>query len=90
MSHMSVLVLYWMQAKVERKDILGRKACMRKVTAERKRSMHTCMEYLATLGLGFFQYTIMVGDPKMYKYRYLGLIGRGRGGYRGSQGRVMF
>jgi hypothetical protein len=32
------------------------------------------MADLTTLGLGFLQYIVMVEDPKMYKYRYLGLI----------------
>jgi hypothetical protein len=46
------------------------------VTAGRKRSMHACMEDLTTLGLGFLQYIVMVVNPEMYKYRYLGLIER--------------
>jgi hypothetical protein len=60
---------------VERKDILGKKACTRKVTARRKSSTRVCMEDLTTLGLGFLQYIVMVGEPEMYKYRYLGLRG---------------
>jgi hypothetical protein len=63
---------------VERKAILGKKACTRKATAGRKRSMRACMEDLTTLGLGFLQYIVMVGEPEMYKYRYLGLIERER------------
>jgi hypothetical protein len=60
MSHMSVLGACWKHTKVERKAILGRKACTRKATAGRKRSMCACMEDLMTLGLGFLQYTVMV------------------------------
>jgi hypothetical protein len=74
MSHMSVLGACWKQAKAERKEILGKKACTRKATAGRKRSTHACMEDLMTLGLGFFQCIVMDEEPKMYKYRYLGLI----------------
>ena len=54
MSHMSVLGAFWKQTKVERKEILGKKACMRKVTARRKNNTCTCMEDLTTLGLGFW------------------------------------
>jgi hypothetical protein len=74
-SHMSVLGDCWKQAKVERKAILGRKSCTRKVTAGNKSSMCVCMEDLTTLGFCFFQYTVMSGELEMYKYRYLGLIG---------------
>jgi hypothetical protein len=56
---------------------LGKKACVRKATAGRKRNTFSCMEYLTTLGLGFLQYIIMVGEPETYKYRYLGLIEEG-------------
>jgi hypothetical protein len=73
---MSVLGACWKQAKVERKVILGKKACTQKATAGRKSSMRACMEYLTTLGLGFLKYIVMAGEPEMYKYRYLGLRGR--------------
>jgi hypothetical protein len=36
------------------KAILGKKACMRKVTAGRENIMHACMEDLMTVGLGFW------------------------------------
>jgi hypothetical protein len=39
---------------VERKAILGEKACMRKGTVGRKNNTHACMEDLTMLGLGFF------------------------------------
>jgi hypothetical protein len=74
MSHMSVLGACWKQAKVERKVILGKKACTRKATAGRKSSTCACMEDLTTLGLGFLQCIVMAEEPEMYKYRYLGLI----------------
>jgi hypothetical protein len=43
----------WKHSKEERKEILGKKACMRKETARRKSSMHACREDLTMLGLGF-------------------------------------
>jgi hypothetical protein len=55
-------------AKSERKVILGRKECMRKAIAGRKRRMHACMGYLATLGLGFLEYIVMVVEPKTHIY----------------------
>jgi hypothetical protein len=51
---MSVLGSYWKQTKVERKEILGKKESMRKAIDGRKRNTHACMEYLMTLGLGFW------------------------------------
>jgi hypothetical protein len=75
-SHMSVLGACWKQTKVERKVILGRKACTRKATAGRKSSTCACMEYLTMLGLWFLKYTVMVDEPERYKYRYPGFIGR--------------
>jgi hypothetical protein len=77
-SHTSVLGACWKQAKVERKIILGRKACTRKATTRRKSNTRACMEDLTTSGLGFLQYIVMVDEPKMYKYIYLGLIEKGR------------
>jgi hypothetical protein len=74
MSHMSVLGACWKQAKVERKVILGKKACTREATAGRKSSTRACMEDLTMLGLGFLQHIVMVEEPETYKYRYLGLI----------------
>jgi hypothetical protein len=65
----------WKQAKTERKTILAKKACTRKATTGRKSNMRAYMEDLTTLGLGFLQCIVMVEEPKMYKYRYLGLIG---------------
>jgi hypothetical protein len=59
---------------VERKVILGRKACTRKATVGRKINMHACMEDLMMLGLGFFSYTVMVDELEIYKHRYLGFI----------------
>jgi hypothetical protein len=43
----------WKQDESERKVILGRKACTRRETTERKSRMHACMEDLTMLGLGF-------------------------------------
>jgi hypothetical protein len=51
---MLVLGAYWKQAKAERKVILGKKACTRKVTAGRKSNTHACMEDLTKLGLWFW------------------------------------
>jgi hypothetical protein len=62
---------------VKIKAILGKKECTRKATNGRKSSMRACMEDLMTLGLGFLQNILMVGELETYKYRYLGLIGEG-------------
>jgi hypothetical protein len=43
------------------------------VTTGRKRNMSACKEDIMKLGLGFLQYIVMDGEPKKYKYRYLGL-----------------
>jgi hypothetical protein len=43
----------WKQDESERKDILGRKAFMRKATSGRKSNTCACREDLMTLGLGF-------------------------------------
>jgi hypothetical protein len=51
---MSVLGACWKQAKVERKAILGKKACTRKATTGRKSNMCACMEDLTMVGLGFW------------------------------------
>jgi hypothetical protein len=67
MSHMLVLGACWKQEKVKRKEILGKKACTRKVTAGRKRNMNVCMEDLTTLGLGFLKYIVMVEETETYK-----------------------
>jgi hypothetical protein len=72
--HVSVLGACWKHAKLERKAILGKKACTRKATTGRKSSTHTCMEDLTTLGLGFLQCIVMVEEIERYKYRYLGVI----------------
>jgi hypothetical protein len=78
-SNMMRISICWKQEKAERKAILGKKACMRKETIERKCSTRTCMEYLTMLGLGVLQYIVIVGELETYKYKYLGLIERGRG-----------
>ena len=54
----------WKWAKVERKDILGKKACTREVTDGRKSSMWACMEDLTTLGIEFLQHIVMDEDPE--------------------------
>jgi hypothetical protein len=41
-------------AKVERKAILGKKACTRKATAGRRTNTCACMEDLMMVGLGFW------------------------------------
>jgi hypothetical protein len=70
----TVYIRCWKETKVERKEILGKKACTREEIARRKNNTCTCMEYLTMLGLGFLQLIVMAGEPKTYKYRYLGLI----------------
>jgi hypothetical protein len=64
---------------VERKTIFRKKAWTRKVTAGRKSNTRACMEDLTTIGLGFWQCIVTTSDPRMYKYRYLGIIGRVKG-----------
>jgi hypothetical protein len=51
---MSVLGACWKHTKLERKTILGKKACTRKVTVGRKKNMDACMEDLTMVGLGFW------------------------------------
>jgi hypothetical protein len=44
---------YWKQTKAESRAILGKKACMRKVTSGRENRKRRCMEDLMAEGLGF-------------------------------------